>query len=897
MNGTTWLDRTNYFETLPSHQLDLGALARGGPHGDAARGAEPGEPRQPARGREEREALVLRQPAVRLVAGEAPGAPVPARATRTTTRRSGRWRTSTPPRSRTSAPSSGPTTPRTTRSCRSSATSTRRPSARSAERFFGAIPANPTIPPLATCRCRRRSVARSARPSTTGCRCRASTSASGRRSFGDPRLDALDVAGQILAGGKGSRLHRRLVRDERIAQDVALFTLGLHRRRVGLRRLGDGPPGRDASSASRPRSARGARAAAPEPVSDDELARAFALIEADELGALQRVEERADRLSMYATLFDDPGLINEMLGRYLAVDAGGDPRGRGGDLPAGQPARPDLPARDAAGRDVTRRRGRRTRTGRTRRWPHDRQTTGASATARRRGAPDARRRHDRTTSPRSSATRARQRPDRRSSPTCPGRPLRQRDDRPADRRRRRAAPSEGGAAVLAARALTEGTERYDAVGLTEAAERLGASLHAEAGWDATSIGIDVPADRLGAGPRARSPRCCSARRSRPTRSSACATSGSTTCCRPRPTPAGAPTRLHRHDLRAASPYHRPSGGTRETVEGLDADDRPARLRRAPSTRPGHARRRRRPRRPGRRRDRARACFGGWTAARHGGAGPIVDAMRRPGPASSASSTGRARSRPRSASATSACRDAIAGLPCGLGHERDPRRPVQLAAEHAAPRGEGLHLRRGRRASTCAVAPARSRPAPRSTPRSPSRPSSTRSPSSSGCATTGRRRASSRPRATSWSASSRCASRRRVPSSGRWPAWPSTTCRSRSSSTIARDRGGRHRRRCRRRPRPPPRRSGRDRARRRRRRVRRRPRGRRPRYRSSSNATRARRWRGDRRRRGGGRGPTDETDDAGPTAGAEDPDLPGTADDPAPDPTGGDDVSEDVDRGA
>ncbi len=44
--------------------------------------------------------------------------------------------------------------------------------------------------------------------------------------YGDPRLDALDVAGQILAGGKGSRLHRRLVRDERIAQDVALFTLG-----------------------------------------------------------------------------------------------------------------------------------------------------------------------------------------------------------------------------------------------------------------------------------------------------------------------------------------------------------------------------------------------------------------------------------------------------------------------------------------------------------------------------------------------------------------------------------------------------------------------------------------------------------------------------------------------
>jgi len=56
-----------------------------------------------------------------------------------------------------------------------------------------------------------------------------------------------------------------------------------------------------------------------EPVTPDELARAHALIEADELGTLQRVEERADRLSMYATLFDDPGLIDRMLPRYLAV--------------------------------------------------------------------------------------------------------------------------------------------------------------------------------------------------------------------------------------------------------------------------------------------------------------------------------------------------------------------------------------------------------------------------------------------------------------------------------------------------------------------------------------------------------------------------------------------------
>jgi zinc protease len=56
---------------------------------------------------------------------------------------------------------------------------------------------------------------------------------------------------------------------------------------------------------------------------------------------------------------------------------------------------------------------------------------------------------------------------------------------------------QGGATVLAARALTEGTLQRDAVALTEAAERLGASLRSEAGWDATVVGVDVPAEHLG----------------------------------------------------------------------------------------------------------------------------------------------------------------------------------------------------------------------------------------------------------------------------------------------------------------------------------------------------------------------------------------------------------------
>jgi len=188
----------------------------------------------------------------------------------------------------------------------------------SVERFFGAIPANPSIPPLADL----------SLPPTLGREIREVVKDRvplpriyvGFRApvFGDARLDALEVAGQILAGGKGSRLHRRLVRDERIAQDVALFALGF----IGGASVAAGwATVRPGISVDRVEAAlhEEIERLAVDPVTEDELVRAKALIEADELGAVQRVEERADRLSMYATLFDRPGLINEMLGRYLAV--------------------------------------------------------------------------------------------------------------------------------------------------------------------------------------------------------------------------------------------------------------------------------------------------------------------------------------------------------------------------------------------------------------------------------------------------------------------------------------------------------------------------------------------------------------------------------------------------
>jgi zinc protease len=128
----------------------------------------------------------------------------------------------------------------------------------------------------------------------------------------------------------------------------------------------------------------------------------------------------------------------------------------------------------------------------------------------------------------------------------------------------------GGATVLAARALTEGTEEHDAIALVEASERLGAALHSEAGWDAMSVGVDVPAARLEPAlellaevalrptfPEAEVDRLRDERLNDLLQAEADP--------RRRADEAFAATIYS-----GGSPYHRPSGGTRETVEGLDA---------------------------------------------------------------------------------------------------------------------------------------------------------------------------------------------------------------------------------------------------------------------------------------------------------------------------------------
>jgi predicted Zn-dependent peptidase len=124
------------------------------------------------------------------------------------------------------------------------------------------------------------------------------------------------VTAQILGWGKASRLYRSLIREQRLAQDIVAYAFPIVVGASMLTLWATASPGVEPKmlEAALHREIEGLRE-----VSTIEVERAINLIEARRLIDLQRVDERADQLSMYATLFDDPGRINTELDRFRAV--------------------------------------------------------------------------------------------------------------------------------------------------------------------------------------------------------------------------------------------------------------------------------------------------------------------------------------------------------------------------------------------------------------------------------------------------------------------------------------------------------------------------------------------------------------------------------------------------
>jgi predicted Zn-dependent peptidase len=117
---------------------------------------------------------------------------------------------------------------------------------------------------------------------------------------------------------RGSRLYRSLVREKQIAADASAFTFDLAK---GSDLLIIDVTARPDVSAEQLEDAVDSEidAIVQNGVSDEEVERAVALIQTDMTAALQSASERADRLSMFATLLGDPRLINEQPDKYRAV--------------------------------------------------------------------------------------------------------------------------------------------------------------------------------------------------------------------------------------------------------------------------------------------------------------------------------------------------------------------------------------------------------------------------------------------------------------------------------------------------------------------------------------------------------------------------------------------------
>jgi predicted Zn-dependent peptidase len=138
--------------------------------------------------------------------------------------------------------------------------------------------------------------------------------------FGTDAFDDLSVAGDLLGVGRASRLYSRLVRERKLAQDVSVFPFPIVGGSSMFTLWATAKPGvgADQLEAALLEEIDQLAAAGPSPA---ELERTCNLHAAAVESSLERIAERADRLSMYTCLFDEPERINSEVGRYLAVDA------------------------------------------------------------------------------------------------------------------------------------------------------------------------------------------------------------------------------------------------------------------------------------------------------------------------------------------------------------------------------------------------------------------------------------------------------------------------------------------------------------------------------------------------------------------------------------------------
>ena len=188
------------------------------------------------------------------------------------------------------------------------------------ERHFGPIPPNPTLPPAPDMTVEP-GIARDVRVTVPDQVPLPRIYLAHRVApFGTDAHDAYDVAADILGSGRASRLYAALVREQRIAQDVSAFVFPIIGGASMFALWVTARPGVPVDRLESALLAEMDRLAADGPTADD-LERVRNLQASRTASALERISERADRLSMYTCLFDEPERINSEVSRYAAVDA------------------------------------------------------------------------------------------------------------------------------------------------------------------------------------------------------------------------------------------------------------------------------------------------------------------------------------------------------------------------------------------------------------------------------------------------------------------------------------------------------------------------------------------------------------------------------------------------
>ncbi|HEX4965015.1 MAG TPA: pitrilysin family protein [Thermoanaerobaculia bacterium] len=183
------------------------------------------------------------------------------------------------------------------------------------EAWFGEIPSGPPLPPVTVPAARPAGERREVLPDAVslprvylGYRAPA---------YGERAWYAADVLASVLAGGKSSPLYRDLVYDRQIAQDVGAsvspYELGGTFMIVATAR-----PGVEAGTVEEALLGHVAAAAAAPPAAE-EMTRARNRMLTDIYSSLQKLDGVADLFSQFATYFDDPGGVAAEAGRYLEI--------------------------------------------------------------------------------------------------------------------------------------------------------------------------------------------------------------------------------------------------------------------------------------------------------------------------------------------------------------------------------------------------------------------------------------------------------------------------------------------------------------------------------------------------------------------------------------------------